>query len=74
MGSSLSEQERIGLEEAFLSISPPRNITQKWSNWGRNFIYSFNTKMVTSPLGIRKSSKSWLQNSLKKPQNNKTIQ
>jgi hypothetical protein len=29
--SSLSEQERIGLEEVFLSISSSQNFVQKWS-------------------------------------------
>ncbi len=65
MGSSLSEQERIGLEEVFLSISSSGSITQKWSNWGRNLVYNLNTKMVTSPLSISKNSKTWLKNSLK---------
>lgn len=74
MGSSLSEQERIGLEEAFLSISPPRNITQKWSNWGRNFIYSFNIKNGSITSWHKKKFKIMATKQPKKPQNNKTIQ
>ncbi|MBD3810233.1 MAG: hypothetical protein IE884_07005 [Sulfuricurvum sp.] len=65
MGSSLSEQERIGLEEVFLSISSSGNIAQKWSHWGRSLVQNLNTRKVSSPLSISKSSKAWLQNSLK---------
>ncbi|MFZ2889503.1 hypothetical protein [Sulfuricurvum sp.] len=65
MGSSLSEQERIGLEDVFLSISSSRNITQKWSNWGKNLVFNLNKKIIPSSLNISKNSKIWLQNSLK---------
>jgi hypothetical protein len=63
--SSLSEQERIGLEEVFLSISSSENFAQKWSLWSRSFTIDFNTKKLVSPLTLTQSSKKWLKNSLK---------
>lgn len=65
MGSSLSEQERIGLEEVFLSISHSGNLPQRWSDWGKNFVFTLNAKLIPLPLNIRKNSKKWFENSLK---------
>jgi len=65
MMSSLSEQERIGLEEVFLSISSSQNLLQKWSLWNKNFPIDFDPKKFASPLVLTNHSKNWLQNSLK---------
>jgi len=59
--SSLSEQERIGLEEVFLSISS----SQKWSIWSKNFSVNFDAKKFVSPLMFAHHSKKWLKNGLK---------
>ncbi|WP_295055674.1 hypothetical protein [Sulfuricurvum sp.] len=63
--SSLSEQERIGLEEVFLSISSSQNFVQKWSIWNKNFSIDFDTKKLVSPLTLAQNSKKWLKNGLK---------
>ncbi|MDP2849484.1 MAG: hypothetical protein Q8O20_00265 [Sulfuricurvum sp.] len=63
--SSLSEQERIGLEEVFLSISSSQNFLQKWSIWSKNFSVDFDTKKLVSPLMFAQHSKNWLKNGLK---------
>jgi hypothetical protein len=63
--SSLSEQERIGLEEVFLSISSSQNFIKKWSLWSQNFSVDFDTKKFVSPFTLTHHSKKWLQNSLK---------
>ncbi|HLD22445.1 MAG TPA: hypothetical protein VJA83_00790 [Sulfuricurvum sp.] len=63
--SSLSEQERIGLEEVFLSISSSQNFVQKWSIWSKNFSVDFDTKKLVSPLMFAHYSKNWLENGLK---------
>ena len=63
--SSLSEQERIGLEEVFLSISSSQNIMQKWSSWGKNLSIHFDGKKLTSPLLFTKNPKTWIKNGLK---------
>jgi hypothetical protein len=63
--SSLSEQERIGLEEVFLSISSSGNFVRKWSIWGKNLSLSLDTKIFNTPLGFPKNPKLWLKNSLK---------
>jgi len=63
--SSLSEQERIGLEEVFLSISSSQNFTQKWSAWSKKISLRLNTKKINSPLVFDSSPKTWLKNSLK---------
>jgi hypothetical protein len=63
--SSLSEQERIGLEEVFLSISSPRNFGQKWLNLKQNFSLDLNLKKAVSPLSIARVSQKWLKNGLK---------
>ena len=59
--SSLSEQERIGLEEVFLSISP----SPKWSIWSKNFSIDFDAKKLTAALNIAHHSKKWLKSGLK---------
>lgn len=63
--SSLSEQERIGLEEVFLSISSSQNFAQKWSIWSKNFTVDFDAKKLVSPLMIAQHSKKWLKSGLK---------
>jgi hypothetical protein len=63
--SSLSEQERIGLEEVFLSISSSQNFGQKWSIWNKNFPVDFDVKKLISPLMLAHHSKKWLKNTLK---------
>lgn len=65
MSSSLSEQERIGLEEVFLSISSSGNFPKKWSAWGRNLVLNLNTKFIPTSHALRETSKIWVQNSLK---------
>ncbi len=63
--SSLSEQERIGLEEVFLSISSSRNWREKWFSWRNTFSIDFITDTSGSPLSFRKQPKNWLENGLK---------
>ncbi len=63
--SSLSEQERIGLEDVFLSISSSHNIVEKWSMWSKNFAIDFDAKKWASPLTFSRHSKNWLKNGLK---------
>lgn len=59
--SSLSEQERIGLEEVFLSISPSHNFFEKCSLWGK----TMRSKKLSSPLSLSYHSRNWLKNTLK---------
>lgn len=63
--SSLSEQERIGLEEVFLSISSSQNIMQKWSIWGKSLSFHFDAKKLASPLLFTQNPKNWIKNGLK---------
>jgi hypothetical protein len=63
--SSLSEQERIGLEEVFLSISSSQNFAQKWSLWSKNFSIDFDTHRLVFSLSFPRHSKNWLKNGLK---------
>jgi hypothetical protein len=63
--SSLSEQERIGLEEVFLSISSSQNLLQKWSYWSRSVSVDFDKKKFVFPLTLAQNSKNWLKNGLK---------
>lgn len=63
--SSLSEQERIGLEEVFLSISSSQNIIQRWSIWGKNLSFHFDAKKLASPLLFTQNPKNWIKNGLK---------
>lgn len=63
--SSLSEQERIGLEEVFLSISSSQNFAQKWSIWNKNFSVDFDAKKLVSPFTFAQHSKKWLKSTLK---------
>jgi hypothetical protein len=63
--SSLSEQERIGLEDVFLSISSSQNFLQKWSIWSKTFSTDFDTSKLFSPLTFTRHSKNWLKNGLK---------
>jgi len=63
--SSLSEQERIGLEEVFLSISSSQNLIQRWSIWGKNISIHFDGKKLVFPLLFPKIPKTWIKNGLK---------
>lgn len=65
MSSSLSEQERIGLEDVFLSISSSGNFTQKWSVWSKNLSRHLDTKILNTSLLLPRSTKNWLKISLK---------
>ena len=59
--SSLSEQERIGLEEVFLSISPSRNFFERWAYWGK----TLHSNKTTLPFSLARHSKIWIKNGLK---------
>lgn len=63
--SSLSEQERIGLEEVFLSISSSQNLMQRWSVWSKNFSKRMDGKKFASPLLFTQSPRIWIKNGLK---------
>ncbi|MGE4471966.1 MAG: hypothetical protein AB7D20_04140 [Sulfuricurvum sp.] len=63
--SSLSEQERIGLEEVFLSISSSRNFFQKWSFLGKKTPFRLNDTKSDSSLILASKSRNWLNNGLK---------
>lgn len=63
--SSLSEQERIGLEEVFLSISSSQGFAPKWSVWSKKISLRLNAKKNYSPLQMATDSKIWLKSSLK---------
>jgi len=63
--SSLSEQERIGLEDVFLSISSSGSFAKKWSAWSKNISLRFDTKFLNTPLRLSRNPKNWLKNSLK---------
>lgn len=63
--SSLSEQERIGLEEVFLSISSSQNLIQKWSVWGKSLSLQFDSKKLSAPLLFTQNPKNWIKNGLK---------
>ncbi|MDD5716201.1 MAG: hypothetical protein PHW64_00225 [Sulfuricurvum sp.] len=63
--SSLSEQERIGLEEVFLSISSTPNFVTKWTDWRKNFTNRFNANKFSSPVLLAKNPKIWIKNGLK---------
>lgn len=63
--SSLSEQERIGLEDVFLSISSSQNFMQKWSIWSKNFSIRLDAKKFASPLLFTQNTRIALRNGLK---------
>jgi hypothetical protein len=63
--SSLSEQERIGLEDVFLSISSSQNLMQKWSIWSKNFSIRFDAKKLASPLLFTQNTRISLRNGIK---------
>lgn len=64
--SSLTEQERIGLEEVFLSISSSRTLLQKISFWRQNVSMLFKSNRLSTPWRIPKKSNFWIKSSLKK--------
>ncbi|MBN2871058.1 MAG: hypothetical protein JXK04_08915 [Campylobacterales bacterium] len=64
--SSLTEQERIGLEEVFLSISPTRNVFHKWSSWKHNLSKLMKRKQLFSPVFSAGSSVLGAKNPLNK--------
>ena len=59
--SSLSEQERIGLEEVFLSISPSRNFFERWAYWGK----TLHSNKTSLPFSLTRHTKIWINNGLK---------
>ena len=59
--SSLSEQERIGLEEVFLSISPSRNFFERWAYWGK----TLHSNKTSLPFSLTRHTKIWIKNGLK---------
>lgn len=63
--SSLTEQERIGLEEVFLSISSSKTLIQRVSSWGRTLsLFLLDTKRSYPSMHPQKGFFS-LKNSLK---------
>lgn len=64
--SSLTEQERIGLEDVFLSISSSQNIFQKWSSWKRNLSKLIKRKQFVSPHLLVRHSNLWIKKPLNK--------
>lgn len=62
--SSLTEQERIGLEEVFLSISSSRNLFHKWDSWRQRFS-TFVSSREHSPRTTPLRANIWIKNSLK---------
>ncbi len=63
--SSLTEQERIGLEEVFLSISGSQNVFQRCSHWGKNLSILIKGKNLALPSSLVTGSNFWLKNNLK---------
>ena len=63
--SSLTEQERIGLEEVFLSISSSRGVMHRWSSWAQTFSLLSKVKKFSAPFTLAKKSNFWSKNSLK---------
>ena len=63
--SSLSEQERIGLEEVFLSISSSQNLIQKWSVGGKSLSHQMDSKKLSKPLLFTQNPKNCIKNGLK---------
>lgn len=63
--SSLTEQERIGLEEVFLSISSSRNLFHKWNSWRQRFSTLVSSSKGYSPLTTHTNTDRWIKNSLK---------
>lgn len=62
--SSLTEQERIGLEEVFLSISSSRNFFHKWNSWRQQFSTLLSFNKGNYPLPIRSQANSWIKSTL----------
>jgi len=71
--SSLTEQERIGLEDVFLSISSSQNIFQKCSCWGQNLSFLIKSKYFFSPRPMTKRPQIWFKNRLNKHKITKLI-
>ena len=63
--SSLTEQERIGLEEVFLSISSSRNLLQKWNSWRQNFSALLTATKKHSPVSTPSRANIWMKKSFK---------
>ncbi|MDD5053355.1 MAG: hypothetical protein PHO27_11540 [Sulfuricurvum sp.] len=61
----MSEQERIGLEEVFLSISSSQSIMQKWSVWSKNLSFLFEPKKFSFPLPLGQNQNIWIKDRLK---------
>jgi hypothetical protein len=64
--SSLTEQERIGLEEVFLSITPSKNVFQKWSSWKQNLSALMQSKWLPSPFLLGRNAYLQLKTPLNK--------
>lgn len=63
--SSLTEQERIGLEEVFLSISSSKTLMQRISSWGQTFSLFLADTKRSFPLSHPKKRAQSLLKSLK---------
>jgi hypothetical protein len=63
--SSLTEQERIGLEEVFLSISSSRNLYHKFNSWRQHFSTLLSDTRGTYSSLIPSHANIWIKNSLK---------
>lgn len=64
--SSLTEQERRGLEDVFLSISSTGNLLQRCAAWGRNLSMLDTLKQIRIPISFRSKPIKWLKSGLKK--------
>lgn len=64
--SSLTEQERLGLEEVFLSISSSRNVLHKISSWRQNVSLLLQSQKLSLPFTVGRNHDFWIKNALKK--------
>jgi hypothetical protein len=62
--SSLTEQERIGLEEVFLSISSSQNLFHKWRFWRQHFSTLLSFNKDNNPFPIHSQANRWIKNTL----------
>lgn len=65
--SSLTEQERTGLEEVFLSISSSQNIFHKWNSWRQHFSATLNGSKDKYPSLIPSHAHIWMKKTLNSP-------
>lgn len=71
--SSLTEQERIGLEEVFLSISSSQNLFHKWNSWRQHFSAVLNDPKDKYTSIIPSHAHSWMKNTLNSPKITKLL-